>query len=137
MGLAACLPKSETTLYAGGMIGMIQDGGTVKGCTYKGTMTIQGRGDPDANHAGNRVAVLAGALVGRVDANAGVDGMTVTIEDCIIDGNIKLSGPCYHSGFSGVLGIFYNGYGAPDSFSSDFIRIYFKNILVSADIDIS
>ena len=137
MGLAACLPKSQTTLYAGGLIGMIEDGGLVKGCTYKGSMTMHGRGDPDENNPGNRVAILAGALVGRVDADAGNDSMVVTIEDCIIDGKISLAGPCYHSGFSGCLGVNYNGWGAADSFSKDFIRIYFKNILVSADIDIS
>ena len=137
MGLAACLPQSQTTLYAGGLIGMIQDGGLVKGCTYKGTMVMHGRGDPDENNPGNRVAVLAGALVGRADADAGNDSMVVTIEDCIVDGKISLAGPCYHSGFAGILGVWYNGWGATDAFSSDFVRIYFRNLLVSADIDIS
>ena len=137
MGLAACLPQSETTLYSGGLIGMIQDGGLVKGCTYKGSMTMYGRGDPDENNPGNRVAVLAGGLVGRVDADAGNDSIVVTIEDCIVDGKLSLSGPCYHSGFAGVLGVWYNGWGAADAFSADFIRIYFRNLLVSADIDIS
>ncbi len=137
MGLAACLPASQTTLYAGGLIGMIQDGGTVKGCTYEGTMTLYGRGDPDENNKGNRVAVLGAGLVGRVDANAGNDEMVVVIEGIIMNGAIKLAGPCYHSGFSGVLGVYYNGYLAADTFSEDFIRIYFRNILVAADIDIS
>ena len=137
MGLAACLPQSQTTLYAGGLVGMVQDGGLVKGCTYKGSMTMHGRGDPDENNPGNRVAILAAALVGRVDADAGNDTMVVTIEDCIVDGKISLAGPCYHSGFAGILGVYYNGFGTSDAFSADFVRIYLRNLLVSADVDIS
>jgi hypothetical protein len=137
MGLAACLPQSQTTLYAGGLIGMIQDGGTVKGCTYEGTMTLSGRGDPDETHKGNRVAVLGAGLVGRVDANAGTDEMVVVIEDIIMNGKIQLAGPCYHSGFAGVLGVYYNGYGSADAFTDETPRIYIKNVLVAADIDIS
>ena len=90
--------------------------------------------DPQKAH---RVAVLGGGLVGRVDADQGNDEMVVIIEDCIVDGEIAVEGPCYHAGLGGILGVYYNGWGAADSFSEDFIRIYFKNILVSADIDIS
>ena len=42
----ASLPESQLSLYAGGLIGMVQDGGTVKGCTYDGDMVLHGRGDP-------------------------------------------------------------------------------------------
>ena len=132
-----CLPQSQTTNYIGGLVGMIQDGGLVKGCTYEGTMTFYGRGDPDENNPGNRVAVLAGGLVGRVDADAGNDEIIVIIEDCIVAGKLSIEGPCYHAGLGGILGVWYNGWGATDAFSSDFIRIYFRNLLVSADIDIS
>ena len=85
----------------------------------------------------NRVAVISGGLIGRIDADAGTDDMVVTIEDCIVEGKLSVSGPCYQTGLGGVLGIYYNGWGSADSFSEDFIRVHFKNTIVSADFDIS
>ena len=133
----ACLPQSNTTIYAGGLVGFVLDGGLIKGCTYNGTMIIHGRSDSENNSLGNRVAVIAGGLVGRIDADEGNDSMIVTIEDCIVSGKLVLEGPNYHAGLGGILGVYYNGWMSVDQFSSDFIRIYFKNILVTADIDIS
>ena len=85
----------------------------------------------------NRSAILGGGLVGRVDADAGNDDMVVIFEDCIVDGKIAVSGPCYFTMLGGILSVGYNGWGSADSFSSDFVRIYFKNILASVDFDIS
>ena len=131
-----CKPSSQTSIYAGSMIGFLQDNGTVKGCTYDGTLQVNGRGDGEEGSA-NRVATIVGGLIGRLDGDVVTADTLVTIEDCIVSGKLLGTGTTYHMFWAGLFGIGYNGWGASDVSTGNPIIVNIKNCLSTVTFDFS
>ena len=130
-----CKPSSQTTIYAGSLIGFLQDSTTVKGCTYDGTLQVNGRGDGEENSA-NRVATVVGGLIGRLDGDIVNAETVVRIEDCLVSGTLLGKGTTYHMWWGGLFGIAYNGWGATDDATGNPTVMYVKNVLVTVTIDV-
>ena len=102
-----CRPESLPSLYAGSLVGVLQDGCVVKGCTYKGTLQANGRGDNEVYST--HVATFAGGLIGCIDGKIVNANTSAIIEDCIVDGTMFGTGKTYNMSWGGVVGIAYYG----------------------------
>ena len=131
-----CRPSSQYTIYAGGMIGFLQDNGTVKGCTYDGTLRVNGRADFE-NDGANRVATVVGGLIGRIDGDVVTADTLVTVEDCAVSGTMLSIGKTYHLFWGGMVGVAYNGWGAADDSVGNPIILYMKNCISTVTMDVS
>lgn len=131
-----CKPQSQTTIYAGSLVGVMLDGGYINGATFDGVLEVHGRGDGEEGSS-NRVATVVGGLIGRLEADAGNNDMLWEISNATVSGTVQCVGTTYHMFWGGLIGIGFNGWGQSDAFENNPNLVVLKNIVVTADVDVT